>query len=280
MKRIALFTLLATGLFFTRYTHAQDKGSAFRMQRPAETAFLNKLHQELFDALPHTYKNWTAGKEDPFDALKYWCRDPVSWRDCNGFILKTIGLGDPYSLDWQVEFTMPDEESGPLMGAAVGNIKDFTNGPQVAAAIKSTNKSKLKIFIVANLFITGTHSSMPLSYCAKTPPVPLSLPVPATLALKGLHSADCPIMDGGSVSLKGDYYDNAIVFLGKPVIAKKTETTSDGLTATRYELAFDRAKIGKMEVQNIAVTFKGDSADIDEAIKLINWQKLSDLIAK
>jgi len=87
-------------------------------------------------------------------------------------------------------------------------------------------------------------------------------------------------MDGGTASLHGDYYDTALVYLGQPVVAKKTETTSDGITDTRYELAFDRTKISRLSVQNIAVTFKGDSADIDEAIKLINWQKLSDLIAK
>jgi hypothetical protein len=281
MKKIALFSLIFAGLFISVRIQAQNKRASFRMQRPEETAFLNKLHQELFDALPHIYKNWATGKEDlNFDATKYWCSDPGSWSICNGFILKTIGISDPYGLDWQVDFTMPDEEMAPLMSAAISNIKDFTNGPQVAAAVKSTNKSKLSIFIVTNLFIVGTHSSTPLSYCAKTPPVPLSIPVPATLAVKGLHSAECPIMDGGSVSLHGNYYDNAIVFLGKPVVGKETETTSDGLTTTRYAIGYDRTKISKMAVQNIVITFKGDSADIDEAIKLINWQKLSDLIAK
>ena len=281
MKKITLFFLLFTGLFITTGGLAQNKSASFRQQTPAETAFMNKLHQELFDALPHTYKNWATGKEDlNFDATKYWCRDPGSWSICNGFILKTIGISDAWTMDWQVDFTMPDEEMTPLLSAAVSNIKDFTNAPQVAAAVKSTNKSKLSIFIVANLYIRGTESSTPLSYCAKTPPVPLSIPVPTTLALKGLHSAECPIMDGGSVSLHGNYYDDAIVFLGQPVVGKKTETTSDGLTTTRYEIAFDRAKISRMAVQNIVLTFIGDSADIDEAVKLINWQKLSDLIEK
>ena len=87
-------------------------------------------------------------------------------------------------------------------------------------------------------------------------------------------------MESGRVSMSGNYYDNAIIFLGKPVIAKKTETTSDGLTDTRYSLGFDRGKIGKLIVQNIAIAIKGDAADIDEAIKLIDWQKLYDLIDK
>ncbi|ASU36391.1 hypothetical protein [Mucilaginibacter xinganensis] len=281
MKRTTLSILLLTGLLITVSVQAQDKSSAFRKQRPEETAFLNKLHNALFYALPHTFRDWTTGKEDTtFDAMKYWCRDPVSWHDCTGDILKTVGLGDPYALDWQVEFTMPEAESGGLMGAAVSGIKDYTNAQQVAAALKSINRTKLKIFIVANLYITGTHSSMALSYCAKTPPVALSIPVPTTLALKGIRSAGCPIMDGGSVSLHGDYYDTALVFLGKPVVAKSTENTNDGLTDTRYELAFNRTKIGRLVVQNIAVQFKGDSADIDEAIKMIDWQKLSDLIER
>ncbi|MEO6631109.1 MAG: hypothetical protein ABIN13_05280 [Mucilaginibacter sp.] len=281
MKKIALFSLLFAGLFIFGRTQAQNKRASFRLQRPEETAFMNKLHQELFDALPHTYKNWATGKEDlTFDATKYWCNDPGSWSICNGFILKTIGISDAWTMDWQVDFTMPDAEMAPLVSAAVSNIKDFTNATQVAAAVKSAAKSKLSVFIVANLYITGTQSSTPLSYCAKTPPVPLSIPVPTTLALKGLHSAECPIMDGGTASLHGDYYDNAVVFLGKPVVAQKTETYSDGLNTTRYQIAFDRTKIGGMAVQNIVVTFKGDSADIDEVIKLINWQKLSDLIAK
>lgn len=281
MKKIMLFTLLFAGIFIAQCTNAQDKSALFRKQRPAETAFLNKLHAALFTALPHTFRDWATGKEDTtFDATKYWCGDAVSWHDCTGDILKTVGISDPYSLNWEVEFTMPDQEKVGLMVTAMGNINDYTNGPQVAAALKSTNKSKLKISIVANLYITGTGSSMALSYCAKTPLVPLSIPVPTTLALKGIRSAECPIMDGGSVSLHGEYYDSAIVYLGKPVIAKKTENTSDGLTDTRYQMAFDRAKISKLSVQNIAVTFKGDSADIDEAIKLIDWQKLSDLIEK
>ncbi|MEO6849872.1 MAG: hypothetical protein ABI203_08170, partial [Mucilaginibacter sp.] len=72
----------------------------------------------------------------------------------------------------------------------------------------------------------------------------------------------------------------ALVFLGKPVNYKKTVTTSDGLTADGYSMAYDSRRISRMEVQNIAVEFKGDSADIDEAIKLIDWQKLSSLIEK
>jgi hypothetical protein len=281
MKRKAIISTLLI-CFITVALYGQKNKPGFRKQRPAETAFLNMLHKTLFESLPHTYKNWTTGKEDPFDATKYWCGSggPISWHDCTGDIPTSIGIADPYSLSWQVDFKMPDEEAGGLMSAAVRSIKDFSNGQQIAAALKATNKAKLSIFIVANLFITGTSSANALSYCAKTPLVSITLPVPSTLALKGLRSVDCPIMESGRVSMSGNYYDNAIIFLGKPVIAKKTETTSDGLTATRYSIGFDRAKIGKFIVQNIAITINGDSADIDEAIKLIDWQKLYDVIDK
>src|ERR1700712_5090007 len=107
MKKTVLFALLITSLIIGKNTtQAQDKSSAFRQQRPTETAFLNMLHKALFTALPHTFRDWATGKEDTtFDAMKYWCRDPVSWRDCNGYIIKTMGVSDSYTLDWEVDFT-------------------------------------------------------------------------------------------------------------------------------------------------------------------------------
>ena len=278
MKKLALYTLLLAGLIAAE-AQAQDKNSSFRMQRPEETAFLNKLHKDLFDAIPHTYKNWKTDKEDGFDALKYWCRDETSWAKCSGWILKSIGKGDPYSLDWKVDFNMDESESGPLMASAISMIKDYTNGQQVAAALKSTNKTKLEIFVFANLSANSSQV-FKMAYCAKTPLQKIELPVAATLAIKGFKSTGCPIMESGSVSLSANYYDSALVFLGKPATAKTTTHTSDGLTEDGYGIAFDNKKIGSLVVQNIMVQFKGDSADIDEAVKLIDWQKLSSLIEK
>lgn len=251
----------------------------FRMQTPAETAFLNKLHQQLSDALPHTYKNWITGKEDAFDALKHWCSDEGSWGRCLGWIPASVGSSDPYGLAIQVEFNMDPNESGPIMAGAMGIIKDYNNAQQIAEAVKSTNKTKLVILLVMNIDYQGA-AAFKLGYCAKTPPQKIALPVPATLAVKGIRSTACPIMESGRASMSANYYDNALVFLGKPVSYKHTETTSDGLTDDEYAIAFDRKRISQLEVQNITVQFKGDSADIDAAIKLIDWQKLSSLIEK
>ena len=275
-KLIAIAFLLFTSALYAQKT-APSPG--FRMQRPEETAFLNQLHNDLFNALPHTYKDWKTSKEDTFDALKYWCSDEGSWGKCLGWIPASIGKGDPYSLDWQVEFNMDQSQSAPLMVSAFKMITDYNNGQQIAASLKSTNKTKLVIFIVANID-ANSSDVFTLSYCGKTPLQKIDLPVPATLAVKGIRSTDCPIMESGRVSMSGNYYDNALVFLGKPATAKKTVTTDDGITADSYGIAFDKARIGKLVVQNIVVKFKGDSADIDEAIKLIDWQKLSSLIGK
>lgn len=275
MKNITLLFVL----FFCLATANGQKNSAFRQQTPAETAFLNSLYASLSACIPHTYKDWKTSPERTYDAVRAWCDVSPDFNDCKGYIPRNIGRSDPYAMDVDVEFKMTDEQSVGYITGVYSMIKDFNNGPQVAAAIKSGNKTRLYIFVVANI-AGGEASAFPLSYCAKTPPVHFSLPVNATLAVKGIRSAECPIMESGRVSLSGNYYDNALVFLGKPVISKKTRTTSDNLTDTRYGIGFDIKKLSKMLVQNIVVTFQGDSADIDEAIKLIDWQKLNDLIEK
>src|SRR5476651_531915 len=117
MKKLPLLLVICCIAVGFGYAQKQSTQSAFRKQRPEETDFLNKLHKALFESLPHIYKDWKTGKEDPFDAAKYWCRDPVSWRDCTADIPKTVGITDPYALDWQVDFTMPDDQSAGLMGA-------------------------------------------------------------------------------------------------------------------------------------------------------------------
>jgi len=264
---------------FCLQAQKKDIKPGFRKQTPAETQFLNSLHQSLYAALPHVYKDWKTAPENSFDAVKYWCDIPTQWHDCTADIPTSIGHGDPWALNWQVDFTMPDEQSSGLMMAAMKGVTDYTNGQQVATCLKATNKSKLGIFIYANIS-SGVTGAFPISYCNKTPPLTIPLPVAATLAVKGIRSVDCHIMDGGRVSMSGNYYDNAVVFLGKPVSSKTTSTGSDGLTTSRYAIGFDKTRIGKLIVQNIVVTFKGDSADIDEAIKLIDWQKLSDLIER
>jgi len=278
MKKISLLIFFTCSVFCLQ-AQKKDTKPGFRKQTPAETQFLNSLHQSLYTSLPHVYKDWKTAPENSFDAIKYWCDIPTQWHDCTADIPTSIGHGDPWALNWQVDFTMPDEQSSGLMMAAMKGVTDYTNGQQVATCLKATNKSKLGIFIYANIS-SGVTGAFPISYCGKTPPVTIPLPVAATLAVKGIRSADCPLMDGGHVSMSGNYYDNAVVFLGKPVSSKTTATGGDGLTTIRYAIGFDKARIGKLVVQNIVVTFKGDSADIDEAIKLIDWQKLSDLIER
>ncbi|RWY54067.1 hypothetical protein [Mucilaginibacter gilvus] len=275
MKNIILLSVVIICAFTANAQH----NPSFRHQTPAETAFLNNTHAALSDAIPHTYKDWKTSPESTYDAIHGWCDVKPDFDDCTGYIPKSVGKGDPYFADVDVEFKMPDEQSAGYITAVYGMIKDFSNGPQVATALKSSNKTKLYIFVSANQSV-GNAGAFVLSYCAKTPPVNLTLPVPTTLAVKGIRSAECPIMDGGRVSLSGNYYDNAIVFLGKPLTSKKTRTTDDNLTDTRYDIGFDKTKMGKLIVQNVVVTFKGDSADIDEAIKLIDWQKLYALIDK
>jgi len=259
---------------------AQNAHPGFRKMTAQEQNYLNGLRKVLYSSIPHTYKTWNSINDDgkDFNINDYWCKDPMPGDDCKGLCPESIGVGDPYSLNCIVDYKMPGEESSKLMASSYQMIKDFQNASQIAAALKSSAASKLTIRIFANI----PGGDFDLSYCGKNPPVPIQLPIPSTLALKGLRSASCPIMQEGTkqADLHGDYYDRAIIFLGKAPATKKADDWSDGLSGTRYTVGFDHAKIGKTITQNIVVTITGDSADIEAAIALIDWKALAALISK
>jgi len=273
MKKLVLFA--ATIVCISVNAKAQ-----FRKLTANEITYYNALYPVLYNAIPHNYKTWKAmaGRTGEFDIRKYWCPDPTPGNDCTGTCPVSVGKGDPYSLDCDIEFTMPGDQSTALKVAAYKTIKDFNNGKQLATALKSTAKAKLKINVISNV----TAGDFVLSYCGKNAPEKLDLPVPATLALLGIHSDGCPVMDGGRPSMSpGDkYYDSAVIFLGKPVAKQSTHVSDDGLTETNYAINFDKAKIGTLITQNIVVTLQGDAEDIKAAVKAINWQKLYAAIVK
>lgn len=242
--------------------------------RADEIAFYNNIHEVFYSALPHAYKSWKVvedGKE--FDAKKFFC--PLN-DGCYGTISVSIGKGDPYSLSYFIDFTMPGDESGLLMATAFSSIKDYTNADQIATALKSTAKSKISIRVFNNI----DGGQFPVTYCSKTPPETIKLPVTAGLALKGVRAASCPIMSSGRPDMAGNYYDNAVVFLGKAVAKKTPDERSDGISGAVYAIGFDKSKLDKVITQNIVVTITGDAADIEAIIKLIDWQKLYNAIGK
>ena len=176
---------------------------------------------------------------------------------------------------------MPGSQSDALKGSAMATVKDYTNVAQIAGMLKSIAKTKLSIHINANVYAPNS-GIFTLVYCPKTPPEAITLPVPATLTLIGIRSDQCPLMSGSRPDMSpGDgYYDDAVVFLGKPVTTKTDDNRHDGRTHTVYGIGFDKSKIGSPVVQNIEVDFKGDADDIRAVVKLIDWQKLYALIAK
>jgi hypothetical protein len=274
MKRSAVLLFVLTCLYFS--TQAQS-----RKLRQDEIDFYNNLHQVLYDAMPHQYKDWKAvGDKKDFDVLKYFCPIVYADNDCTGKTDITLGTKLPYQLSLSVDFSMPRNQSDAMAGSAMGTVKDYNNAPQIAGMLKSMAKTKLSIHINANVY--APSGIFTLVCCPKTSPEAITLPVTATLALIGIRSADCPLMSGGRPDLSpGDsYYDDAVVFLGKPVTTKTPVNRSDGLMRTTYGIGFDKSKIGSPVVQNIEVDFKGDAEDIRAAIKLIDWQKLYALIAK
>ena len=280
IKKFTHLILLLLLISFTTAAQTKKIRAGFRKMRPDEVVFLNNLHLRMFEAIPHTYKNWGVDElKEKFDINKYWCGIEVDWYECNGVCPNGYGYNDAYSLDCMVDFAMPDDDKGKLFVSAFKSISDYNDAGQIANSLKMSDKAKLSIKIFANMDI-GINGAFPVSYCGKTPPAKIALPVPATLAVKGIRSLQCPIMSDGRIDMSGDYYDNATVFLGKPVVNTATVNNDNGLTTTRYAIGFDGAKRSRLIVQNIVVTFKGDSADIDEAIKLIDWKKLYDLVAK
>jgi hypothetical protein len=275
MKRSALL-LFASACF---YFNAQAQT---RKLRQDEINFYNNLHQVLYDAIPHQYKDWRAvGDKKDFDAIKYFCPIVYADNDCTGKTDVALGTREPYQLSYNIEFWMPGDQSDALKGSAMGAVKDYSNAPQIAGMLKSIAKTKLSIRISANVYAPD-GGIFTLIYCPKTTPEAIALPVTATLALIGIRSAQCPLMADGRPDLSpGDgYYDDAVVFLGKPVNTKTPVNRSDGLTRTAYGIGFDKSKIGSPVVQNIVVDFKGDADDIRAVIKLMDWQKLYALIAK
>ena len=251
----------------------------FRKMTDAEMAFLNSSHKAMYASLPTAYQDWTSQFNGTnFDAQYYWCAEKEA--KCVGLCPVSMGKGDPWGLDVSVEFKMPQSQSAGLMMPAYKQIKDFNNATQIATALKSMAKTKLTISIFSNVS-SGQIGAFLVSSCSKTPAVKLTIPVPTTLALMGIHSVDCPFMDGSRPDMAGDnYYDNAVVFLGKPVSGQYQDDRHDGQTRVRYAIGFDKTKINSLIVQNIVVKFSGDAEDIKAAIKLMDWEKLSALIAK
>ncbi len=275
MKKILLVCLIINCIQFI--ASGQE-----RPLRQDEITWFNNLYPVLYNAIPHEYQDWKAvGDGKDFDVIKYFC--PVEYADnsCRGKCPVSLGKGDPYSLNYKIEFSMPSEQSDGLAGSAYKSITDFNNATQIAAALKSTAKSKLSIQVMVNISSGGSGAFL-LSYCSKSPPEKITLPIPATLALIGIHSDGCPFMSDGRPDMSpGDaYYDNAIIFLGKPVAGQTADDRHDGQVRTRYAIAFDKSKIGVPVTQNIVVQIKGDAADINAAIKLIDWKKLYYLIGK
>jgi hypothetical protein len=275
MKRSAAFLLIFSSLYCS--SSAQT-----RKLRQDEINFYNNLHQVLYNALPHVYKDWKAtGDAKDFDVFKYFCPMVYADNDCTGKTDIALGTKLPHQLSMSVDFAMPRSQSDAMAGSAMSTVTDYNNAAQIAAMLKGLSKRKLSIHINANVYAPGS-GVFTLVYCPKTTPEAITLPVPATLALIGIRSADCQLMSGSRPDLSpGDgYYDDAVVFMGKPVTTKTADNRSDGLIRTVFGIGFDKTKIGSPVVQNIEVDFKGDAEDIRAAIKLIDWQKLYALIAK
>ncbi len=269
LVNVAILLLLCNAVY------AQKDG--YRKLRPDEIAYINALHAAMYKATPHTYKNWTiVGDQEQFDARRFWCGDMVDGQDCIGDCPIILGKADPYTFSFNADYTMPDNESGNLAATSMTMIKDFSNASQLAAAQKFTASSKMRI----NIVINSPNIEFGFSYCAKNPLETLTLPVPSTLAVIGPRTIDCPIMEDGRPSMHADYYDRALIVLGKPATKKAPEKTSDGLTTVRYVPTFDKAKIGKLVTQNITVEIKGDANDIRALVQLIDWKKLADLLEK
>ena len=267
-------TILAVACCLSTY-HFAATAQEGRLMRADEIAFYNNIHEVLYSALPHVYKNWKVVEDGKaFDAKKYFC--PLPEDGCYGKIPVSIGKGDPYSLNYFADFTMPGDESAALMVEGFKIIKDYNNANEIALALKTAAKSKVNLRVFCNI----DGGQYYITYCPKTPPETIKLPVQATLALKGVRASACPIMSGGRPDMAGNYYDNAVIFLGKPIAKKEQDERSDGINGTIYYIGFDNSKISKLVTQNIIVQITGDSGDIDAIVKLIDWQKLYNAIGK
>ena len=272
MNKIIILSFFAA--FVCQHSSAQS-----RQLRSDEITYFTALHAAIHISLPHTYKDWTKTNddEDDWDITTQGCMDshhPDA--ECKGRTSASLGKTDPYSLASKVSFAMSSEESNKLSTSSFAGIKDYTSADQIATALKTTAATKLEITVVTNI----DGGSFSIVYCPKDPLQSIKLSVPTTLAIKGIRSVRCPIIASGQPDTHANYYDGAIIFLGKPVVSKSPEDRSDGTKEMNYKIGFDHTKIGKPITQNIVVTIKGDSADIDAAIALIDWNKLYSMINK
>ena len=275
MRKILVFTslLILTLLNLNAQT---------RLLRKDEIDYMNSIYPVIYNAIPHEYKDWKAvGDKKEFDAIKFYCPVVYAENDCTGRCSVSLGKGDPYTIAYDIQFSMPEAQSSALMATAFKSITDFNNATQIASALKGNSKAKLSIRVIVNVS-SGKIGSFLLSYCGKTKPTDLALPVPATLAVLGVHTDGCPFMNDGRPDMApGDnYYDNAIVFLGKPVSSQEADDRHDGQVRTRYAIGFDHTKIGIPFTQNIVVLIKGDAADINAIVSQIDWKALNGLIEK
>lgn len=285
MKKAVVFLSILISCLQVTTAQKNDVSPGFRRMTKNEITYFNNLHDSLYLAIPHEYKDWTAnGDSRAFDAAKHWCEDPVDGTDCTGIFPNNIGTTDPYSLSINQDFAMSNQESGNLMVAAMGALKDYNDPVQIATALKSTAKSKITISITNNLSIDdveSTSTNLGISYCPKTPPVMIELPIPAALAVKGIRSVACPILgEGKQPDMHANYYDNAFIVLGKTTIRKVEKKYDDGLMANDYDISFDNKKISKLINQNIVIKITGDSDDIDAIINLIDWKMLNSMLAQ
>lgn len=269
--------LMATTVLCSLFTTVCGQQAGYRKLRPDEISYLNAIHAAMFNAIPHTYRNWkVVADKEQFDARRFWCGIEVDGQDCLGDCPMQLGKVEPYTLSYDAEYTMANNESGAIAATSMAMIKDFTDAKQLAAAQKYAAQSKVKIRVVIN----SPGIDFSFSYCAKTPLEIMQLPVPAALAVIGMRSVDCQITDDGRPSMHADYYDRALIVLGLPVAKKAPENTSDGLTTAHYVPGFEKSKISKLVAQNISVEIKGDANDIRAMVQQINWKTLSDLLAK
>jgi len=255
---------------------AQSKAD-FRKLKPDEAAFLTKVHYLLAGAVPHIFYNWEADDVGyDFDVLKLWSagkRADERGGDCPA----SLGKTEPYAINYAIEFRMPDGQSRAVLLAAYKKITDYNSARQIAGALKSTAVCRLSINIATNVMPSVITK---MTCCAKVPPSRISLPVPAKLALLSRQSDACPIMAGGKADMTADYYDTALIILGKPVVKRPVAQQAQGRVQTGYSTGFDRSKIGQMTIQNMVISIHGDAADINVAIRMMDWKKLYYLVDK
>ncbi len=286
MKKAIPFLAILFVCFQTSTAQTYKPQNGFRMLRQDEIAYLNNLYQSFYSAIPHEYKDWRGnGDTKEFSAVKHWCNVEPDFDKCTGICPTTLGKVDPYSISLNMDFTMPDQESSGLMIAAYQSITDYTNPVQIAKALKAAAKSKVSIRIYNNIYAADASFSsneFGISYCPKIPPVKIQLPINAALAVMGIRSDVCPILDESTkqADMHGNYYDNAFIVLGKPIIKKAEKQYDYGLKSNSYAIAFDNKQIGKLINQNIMIRITGDAADIAAVIKMIDWKKLDSMVSK